>query len=257
MILKDRKIIVTGGARGIGASVVRAYVAEGATVASLDILDDLGNEVAMTATKDGPGVARFYHCDISNRLEAESVFSTATIEMGGLNVLASIAGVDRGGPAESLSDDDMDLIFDVNLRGTIISNQLAFKSLQESGGQIINVGSDAGLGGYVGLAAYGASKGAVMAWTRTVAMEWGRLGITVNSLVPAIWTPMYEEHRQRMSESELASHEALMLQSIVLGGRLGDPERDLNPVMVFLASEGARFITGQIIAVNGGNGMVR
>ena len=75
-----------------------------------------------------------------------------------------------------------------------------------------------------------------MAWTRTVAAEWGRFGITVNSLVPAIWTPMYDEYRARLSPAELAQHDAMMQGRVPIGGKLGDPDRDLAPVMVFLAT---------------------
>jgi NAD(P)-dependent dehydrogenase (short-subunit alcohol dehydrogenase family) len=91
-----------------------------------------------------------------------------------------------------------------------------------------------------------------MAWTRAVAQEWSRFGITVNSIVPAIWTPMYDAHRARMTDEERTMHDLQMRHAVPLGGRLGDPERDLAPVLVFLASDGARFITGQAIAVDGG-----
>jgi NAD(P)-dependent dehydrogenase (short-subunit alcohol dehydrogenase family) len=255
--LENRRIIVAGGARGIGAATVHALVIEGAQVAALDVLDELGVETAEAATKAGPGTAKYYHADISSRSDVESAFAAAVGDLGGLDVLCAIAGVERGGPAESFSDDDARLIMDVNVHGTILTNQVAFGYLKDNGGAIINVGSDAGLGGYRGLAVYGASKGAVMAWTRNVALEWGQYGITVNSLVPAIWTPMYDEHRAHMTPEQLAAHEAAMARQIVIGGKLGDPAADLGPVMVFLASPGARFLTGQIIAANGGNGMTR
>jgi NAD(P)-dependent dehydrogenase (short-subunit alcohol dehydrogenase family) len=257
MQLENRKIIVTGGARGIGASTVRTLTAEGARVASLDILDAEGGSVAKQANAERPDSVRFYHCDISDSGHVETAFGAAVAWLGGLDVLANIAGVERGGPAESLPVENAELILRVNVMGTMLTNQAAFGYLKDAGGVIINVGSDAGLAGYRGLAAYGASKGAVMAWTRNVALEWGSYGITVNSLVPAIWTPMYEEHRARMTPDELAAHDAGMAHGIVIGGKLGDPVHDLGPVMVFLASGGARFVTGQIIAVNGGVGMSR
>ena len=92
---------------------------------------------------------------------------------------------------------------------------------------------------------------------RTAAFSWGRYGITVNAVHPAIWTPMYQDFRDRMTEDEQRAHDAVQAQRIPLRGRLGDPELDFAPVMVFLASDGARFITGQILAVNGGGQMVR
>jgi NAD(P)-dependent dehydrogenase (short-subunit alcohol dehydrogenase family) len=99
-----------------------------------------------------------------------------------------------------------------------------------------------------GLAAYSATKGGVMAWTRTIAAEWGPLGIRANSVVPAIRTPMTTSGATERSD---------LYSSVPLGGALGDPERDFAPVMIFLASDGAGFITGQALAVNGGLGMVR
>jgi NAD(P)-dependent dehydrogenase (short-subunit alcohol dehydrogenase family) len=91
-----------------------------------------------------------------------------------------------------------------------------------------------------------------MAWTRTVAQEWARYGITVNSVVPAIWTPMYDRHRARMRDDERTMHDLAMAHVIPLGGKLGDPDHDMAPVMVFLASDASRFMTGQAIVVDGG-----
>jgi NAD(P)-dependent dehydrogenase (short-subunit alcohol dehydrogenase family) len=96
-----------------------------------------------------------------------------------------------------------------------------------------------------------------MALTRTIAGDWGRYGIRANSVVPAIWTPMFDEARGRMSAEELAALDATFAALIPLGGKLGDPSTDLAPVLVFLASDASKFITGQIISVNGGLGQVR
>jgi NAD(P)-dependent dehydrogenase (short-subunit alcohol dehydrogenase family) len=248
MLLEHKKVIVTGGASGIAAAAVRAYAREGARVAALDVDDELGRRVAADA---GPGVI-YYHCDVANRREVAEVFARAASALGGLDVLANVAGVERGTPAESIPDDEWDLVFDVNVKGTLYTNQAAFPYLRERGGRIINFGSGAAIRGQPGSAHYAASKGAVMAWTRTVAQEWARYGITVNAVVPAIWTPMYDAHRARMSEQQRAIHDLAMQHVIPLGGRLGDPDRDMAPVMVFLASDLCRFMTGQAIAVDGG-----
>jgi len=257
MQLEGVRIIVTGGARGIGEATVRAYVAEGAHVASLDVLDDAGRAVVDEVGGKGPGRARYVHADIARRAEVDAAFDEAVGWLGGLDVLANVAGVERHGAAEELTDEEWDLVFDVNVKGTLHTNQAAFRAMRDHGGRILNFGSDAGLNPYPGGGHYSASKGAVMAWTRTAAVEWARYGITVNSVVPAIWTPMYDEYRARMSAEELATHDAAMAATVPLGGRLGDPVRDLAPVMVFLAGDGARFITGQIISVNGGLNTVR
>ena len=251
--LENRRIIVTGGASGIGASVVRAYVAEGAQVASLDILDDAGAEIARAASAKGPGSARYWHCDVSRRSETDRAVDEAVAVLGGLDALANIAGVERTAPAESIDDDHWDLMFEVNARGTFHTNQAAFRHMKDGGGQIVNFGSGAGIQGMRGGAAYSAAKGAVLAWSRTAAKEWGRYGITVNAMAPAIWTPMYDAHRARMTKDELAAHDEAKRSAVLIGGRLGDPDRDFAPVMVFLVSEGARFITGQTLPVNGGS----
>ena len=248
MLLQDRKIIVTGGASGIAAATVRAYAREGARVAALDVNDEGGRRVAAEA---GPRVT-YHHCDVSRRAEVVDVFARAVAQLGGLDVLAHVAGAERGTPAEDIPDEEWDLVFDVNVKGTLYTNQAAFRHMKERGGRIINFGSGAGIRGQRGSAHYSAAKGAVMAWTRTVAQEWARYQITVNSVVPAIRTPMYDAYRARMSEEERAMHDLAMQHVIPLGGRLGDPDRDIAPVMVFLAGDGARFITGQAIAVDGG-----
>jgi NAD(P)-dependent dehydrogenase (short-subunit alcohol dehydrogenase family) len=248
MRLEDRRIIVTGGASGIGAAAVRAYAREGAQVASLDVNDAGGRRVAAEA---GPNV-RYHHCDVSRRAEVVDAFARAVTDLGGLDVLAHVAGVERGAPAEAITDEEWDLVFAVNVKGTLYTNQAAFLHMRGRGGRIINFGSGAGIRGQRGSAHYSAAKAAVMGWTRTVAQEWARHAITVNAVVPAIWTPMYDAHRARMSEEERTVHDLAMQHVIPLGGRLGDPDRDLAPVMVFLASDDCRFMTGQVIAVDGG-----
>jgi NAD(P)-dependent dehydrogenase (short-subunit alcohol dehydrogenase family) len=259
MQLSGRRIIVTGGARGIGAASVRAFVAEGARVASLDVLDDEGRQVADEATAKGPGTALYRHCDVTVRTHVDSAFGEVVAAFGGLDVLGSIAGVEGSAPAADITDEEWDRVFAVNVKGTLYANQAAYRFMRDNGtgGRIINVGSDAGLGPSPNGSHYSASKGAVMSWTRAAAAEWGRDNITVNALVPAMWTPMYDDFRAQMAPDALAAHDAAMAAIIPLGGRLGDPDRDLGPVMVFLASDGARFITGQLISVNGGLNSVR
>jgi NAD(P)-dependent dehydrogenase (short-subunit alcohol dehydrogenase family) len=248
MLLDGKRIIVTGGASGIAAATVRAYAREGATVWSLDVADDKGRAVAAEA---GPRVT-YRHCDIARRDEVLAVVDEAAKAMGGLDVLANVAAVERGTPAEDIPDAEWDLVFGVNVKGTLYTNQAAFRHLQGAGGVIVNFGSGAGIRGQRGSAHYSASKAAVMAWTRTVAQEWAKYGIRVNSVVPAIWTQMYDEYRSRMSDQERAIHDMAMAHVIPLGGKLGDPDRDAAPVMVFLASDASRFITGQAIPVDGG-----
>lgn len=257
MQLTDHRILVTGGARGIGAITVSALVAEGARVVSLDVLNEAGAGVAKRANEAGPGTASYLSCDVADRNQVEAAFAQASELLGGLDALVHAAGVERSAAPEDITDEEWRLIMGVNMTGTFLTNQVAFRYLKESGGRILNFGSDAGLGPYPTGAHYSASKGAVMSWTRSVASSWGRHGITVNSIVPAMWTPMYDEHRAAMSTEELAAHDAAMAVTIPLGGRLGDPARDLAPVLVFMLGDGARFMTGQLISINGGGGTTR
>jgi NAD(P)-dependent dehydrogenase (short-subunit alcohol dehydrogenase family) len=248
MLLAGKRIVVTGGANGIAAATVRAYAREGATVWSLDLADDKGRAVAADA---GPSVT-YRHCDIARRAEVDAAIDEAARAMGGLDVLANVAAIERGTPAEDIPEAEWDLVFSVNVKGTVHTNQAAFRHLRVQGGSIINFGSGAGIRGQRGSAHYSASKAAVMAWTRVVAQEWATHRIRVNSVVPAIWTQMYDEYRSRMSDQERAIHDMAMAHVIPLGGKLGDADRDAAPLMVFLASDMSRFITGQAIPVDGG-----
>jgi NAD(P)-dependent dehydrogenase (short-subunit alcohol dehydrogenase family) len=248
MQLTGKRIVVTGGANGIAAATVRAYAREGGRVASLDVEDERGREVAAEA---GPAVS-YHHCDVADRATVNEVFDRVAAELGGIDVLASVAAVEGPRPAEDIGEDELERMFRVNVYGTVYTNQAAFRHMRARGGRIINFGSGAGIRGQRGSAHYSASKGAVMSWTRTVAQEWAPYGITVNSVVPAIWTRMYDSYRSHLSPEELALHDAAMRFAIPLGGKLGDADQDIAPVMVFLASDAPRFITGQIFPVDGG-----
>lgn len=252
MNVQNKRVIVTGSASGIGASALKALTAAGARVVGMDLADEAGRAIAATASQGGAGEAHYMRCDVSRRHEVEEVFGAAVRQLGGLDALVNIAGVERKSPAESISQEDWDLMFDVNARGTLNTNQAAFAHLRERGGRIINFASAAGVMGVPGLAHYSASKAAVLGWTRTVAKEWGKYGITVNAVAPAMWTPMYEKFRERLEPMQLKAHDDMMGQLIPLGGCLGDPDHDMAPVLLFLVSDGAHFITGQTLAVDGG-----
>ncbi|CAN5306690.1 SDR family oxidoreductase [soil metagenome] len=250
-VLTGKRIIVTGAARGIGASAARALAAAGATVTGLDITQ--GPAESQTVS----GTLTYGLCDVSSRASTTAAFDRAVEVMGGLDVLIHVAGIQRYTPAEAITDDEWDLVLGVNAKGTMIANQAAFPHLRGKGGRIVNFASAAGALGLRGCAHYAASKGAVLAWTRTVAQEWGPHGISVNAIAPGMWTPMYDTTRAGMTPEQLEAHDRGMAMMIPLGGRLGDPDADMAPVLVFLASDASRFITGQTLAVDGGLMMVR
>lgn len=251
-LLKDRRIIVTGGAQGIGAATVRALVAAGAHVASFDLVDDLGREVAAAAGKQGPGSARYLRCDVARRGETKAAIDTAVGILGGLDGLIHVAGLLRQAPAEELDDDHWDLVLNVNARGTMNLNQGVFPHLKTRGGRIVNFASSAALRGMPGAAAYASAKGAVLGWSRTVAQEWGKYDITVNIVLPFMLTPMYHQAQSSLTPEEKAAQDAFVSAQVPIGGGPGNPDRDIAPVMVFLMSDGARFISGQTLSINGG-----
>ena len=144
-------------------------------------------------------------------------------------------------------------MFAVNVRGTMLTNQVAHRYMTVSGGgSIINFGSISGQRPEPSAAAYSAAKGAVHSWTRTAAGTWGKDNIRVNAILPAMATPMYLEARARATPEQNTASYWRNQASIAMGGEYGDPDRDLGPVMVFLASDASRFITGQLIPVDGG-----
>ncbi len=247
MQLNNKRVIVTGSARGIGAAVAAAFVNEGAHVASLDLSESAPQEAI-----EGNGWARSHICDVSDTESVKRAFAWAAAQLGGLDVLVNAAGIAPNAAADEITLDEWEKVFAVNARGTFLTNRAAYEHMHQGGGRIINFASAAGVGGQPGKAHYAASKGAVLAWTRTVAREWGPYGITVNAIAPAIWTPMYDATRSSMSDTQLEQHDAFMASLIPLGGRLGDAAQDLAPVLVFLAGQGSRFVTGQTLMIDGG-----
>jgi NAD(P)-dependent dehydrogenase (short-subunit alcohol dehydrogenase family) len=249
--IESLRIVVTGGASGMGEALVKDFTRHGAKVVSLDITDQAGQEIATAAG------ATFVHCDVSDEASVTAAFTSAAGELGGLDVLVHAAGIAPGAAAEAISPSGWEKVFAVNARGTFLTNQAAFGYLKEHGGRIINFASAAGISGLPNKAHYSATKGAVIAWTRTIAKEWGQYGITANCIAPAIETPMYLKTRSLMSAEALAALDAKLAADMPIDGKLGDPDRDLAPVLRFLAGPGSRFITGQIFAVDGGLTMVR
>lgn len=251
--LKDKRIIVTGGAQGIGEATVRAFAAEGATVVSMDVNEDRGREIAENASASGPGKVTFTAVDVGDRPGVERAFSDAATQLGGLDVLVNVAGIQRHAPVDDIPPELLERIMRINFFGTVHTNAAAFKTMKAAGrGAIVNFGSESGLTAELNNSAYGASKAAVHNWTRSVARDWGPHGVRVNAVLPYVVTPMYEEFRKALSPEALAAHDKETAEQIPLGGKFGDPAQDLAPVLVFLASDDSHFITGQLIPVDGG-----
>lgn len=251
-ILQGRRVIITGGASGMGEGLVRAFPELGARVVALDITEAAGQRIAKEA-----GAVGFVRVDVTDQASVDAAVARAVDLLGGLDVLIHAAGISPRGTGEETTLEIWNRTMAVNATGTFLTNLAVFPYLKEKGGAILNFASAAGMAGYPQKAAYAASKGAVVAWIRSVAVNWGAYNIRVNGIAPAIWTPMYEKTRSELNPEQLAEHDKFMAMSVPLGGKLGDIRKDFVPVLAFLASEGARFMTGQIFPVDGGAMMVR
>ena len=241
--LDGKRVIITGAAGGIGSAAVEAFVAEGARVACT-------YNSAKPALPDG--VVASERCDITSKASVDSVFDGFAAQLGGLDVLIQAAGLHGGCPADQISEEYWDNMFALNGKATLLTNQAAFRHMQGHGGSIVNMGSCEGVRGFAGNAAYAATRGAVMAFTRSVALEWGRHKVRVNALAPVAFTGPAERMRANLDETANAMMDAYLAQAIPLGGKMGDALKDIAPALVFLASDASHFITGQTLAVDGG-----
>jgi 3-oxoacyl-[acyl-carrier protein] reductase len=224
----------------------------------MDIVDDAGRAVCVDAAAGGPGEVAFVPVDIADGDRVEAAFAEADDILDGLDALAHPAAIHAVSTPGDVTVDEWDRMFAVNVRGTVLTNQAAHPRLKAAGGgAIINFGSISGQRAEPLAAAYSASKGAVHAWTRTAAGAWGADNVRVNAVLPAIRTPMFQASWDRATDEERTEKFWRNIHSIALGQDYGDPDRDLGPVMVFLASDASRFITGQLIPVDGGQGNVR
>ena len=254
--VKEKRVIVTGGARGIGSGDVRTLVANGSQVAIFDILDDLGENLAAEVSAMGPGKAMYYHVDISRREAVFSAVPQATADLGGLDSLHNVAGIERVCSAEDITESELEATFNVNVKGMLYTAQAVFPHFRAQGsGTILNCGSDAGLHPVHSSLSCSASKGAVHSLTRGLAAEWGKYGIRVNAFLPFAQTPLVKAYLATLSQEEALGWWK-MVKQIPLG-REGSITDDIAPVLLFLTSDASKYITGQLISVNGGGGMVR
>jgi NAD(P)-dependent dehydrogenase (short-subunit alcohol dehydrogenase family) len=263
MRLKDRVAIVTGGARGIGAGIARCLADEGARVALVDID---GEEAASTAAKLG-GETLGIGADVSEEAQSAQATEQVVGRFGRLDVLVNNAG--GGGPkglqgagnpftrVEQVGWDDQ---LAVNLRTTFAATKAALPHLQQQGrGSIVNIASIAGLLPTVAIPAYAAAKAGVISLTRTLALELGPKDIRVNVICPGfLWTRAWEllATGMKMTVPQYADMEPrqIFLETVKRGTPLGREQtpEDIGKLTVFLCSDDAANITGQVIAVDGG-----
>lgn len=248
--LAEKVAIVTGGGQGVGLGLARSFARAGATLlitgrteatlsSAADELESLGAKVAILTA------------DTRNRADAERTVQTAIDRFGRLDILVNNAQSScPGTPLEEIDDDTIRLTVESGLYGTIQHMQAAFPHLKARGGSIINFGSREGVFGGVGFGIYAATKEAIRGLSRTAAREWGKHAIRVNVICPAALSPKAVKYLAEFPE------QAEMYRKEIALGRFGDPEADIGPVAVFLASDDSHYVTGQTINADGGQMML-
>jgi 3-oxoacyl-[acyl-carrier protein] reductase len=244
MKFKDRVAIVTGGARGIGKAIALALIREGAKLATVDvdkaILEAARNEIG----KNQQEVIAI-PCDITKGVEVRAMVDQVRNAFGRIDILVNNAGIIRRGTIETVTEEDWDRVIEVNLKGTFNCCKAVIEIMKsQKYGKIVNVSSIAGkMGDITSAPGYGPSKAGIDALTKTLARQLAQHGINVNAVAPhAIETEMSAQWSEERRKEIIAS---------IPLGRLGKPEDVANAVL-FLTSDEASFITGEILDVNGG-----
>jgi len=241
---KDEVVIVTGGSRGLGLEIAEAFGRAGASVVITARREQWLREAEKQLKEQGIAV-RALTCDVADAASVEQAVQQTLATYGKIDILVNNAGLTWGAPAEDMPLERWRQVIDANLTGTFLMSQAVGKHMLERGkGAMVNVASIAGLGGgQLNTIGYNASKAAVINLTRAFAIEWAARGIRVNAIAPAMF-------RTRMTEAILDRAEDFVANMMPMK-RIGQPG-EIGPVTLFLASEGASYITGQTIPVDGG-----
>jgi len=244
MQLAGRTAIVTGAAQGIGEAVVRAYAAEGARVCIADVAVERAHALAQELAQDG-AEAMGVRCDVSDRTEVDAMVAAAVARFGRVDILVNNAGIIRPAMLHKMTAAQWDAVLGVHLTGSFNGLQaVAPAMIGQRYGRVINVTSTAGMLGTIGQINYSAAKAGIVGLTMSAARELAQYGITVNAIAPGAATPMTETIRtdERFREKYLAR---------IPLGRWAEPT-EIAPVFVFFASDASSYVTGQVLAADGG-----
>src|SRR5437667_1103235 len=241
---KDEVLVITGSSRGLGLEIAHAFGQAGAKVVITARREQWLKEAENFLTDQGITVDAFI-CDVADSASVEQLVQQTIEKNSKIDVLVNNAGLTWGAPAESMPLERWRQVIDANITGTFLMSQAVGRSmLEHKKGAIVNIASIAGLrGGQLNTVGYNASKAAVINLTRAMAVEWAAHGIRVNCIAPGMF-------RTRMTEAILDRAEAVVAGTTPMG-RIGKPG-ELAPSVLFLASEGASYITGQVVAIDGG-----
>jgi 2-hydroxycyclohexanecarboxyl-CoA dehydrogenase len=247
--MADRVALVTGGARGIGRSIALALAADGRAVAVADLLEEQAFGVVGEIEAAG-GRALAVRCDVTDSASVRDAVERITAELGPIDVLVNNAGWDELKPFLDTDEAFWDKVIEINYKGALRTTHAVLPGMVERGwGRIVNLGSDAGRVGSSLEAVYSGAKGGIIAFTKTIARESARRGVTANTVCPGPTdTPLVQGIVDAAPNAEKVIG---AMTSAVAMKRLGKPE-EVAAAVAFLASEQAGFITGQTLSVSGG-----